>query len=48
MRLFACLGSLLLVSGACAHIPDHVRVEVDGSTIEIIKKPTVAPSGDET
>jgi hypothetical protein len=47
MRLFACLASLLLVGGACAHIPDHVRVEVDGSTIEVIKKPAVAPAGDE-
>lgn len=44
MRLRACLGMLLLGLGACAHIPDHIRIDIDGSTIEIVKEP--APADD--
>lgn len=47
MRQLACLGPLLLAASACAHIPDHIRLEVDGSTVEVIKKPPVAPLADE-
>ncbi len=38
MRLRACLGIAVLALGACAHIPDRIRVEVDGSSVEIKKK----------
>lgn len=44
MRPRACLGILLLGLSACAHIPDHIRIDVDGSTIEIVKEP--APGDD--
>jgi len=44
MRLHACLGMLLLGLSACAHIPDHIRIDIDGSTIEIVKEP--APADD--
>ena len=39
MQLRACLGPVLLGLGACAHIPGHVLLDVDGSTVEIKKKP---------
>lgn len=39
MRLRACLGIVLLASGGCAHIPEIIRLEIDGSTVEIKKKP---------
>lgn len=38
MRLRACLGLILLCSGACTHIPGFVRVDVDGSTLEFKKE----------
>jgi hypothetical protein len=47
MRHFVGLGLLLLVVSACAHIPDHIKVEVDGSTVEVIKAPIVTPAGDD-
>jgi hypothetical protein len=34
---------LLFVAGGCAQIPEFVRVDVDGSTLEFKKKP--APPG---
>lgn len=46
MRHFAGLA-LLLVNSACAHIPDHVRVEVDGSIIEVNNAPPAARVGDD-
>ncbi len=45
MRLGASLGGLLLLLGACVHLPETVKVEVDGHSVEF-KKP--APSADET
>lgn len=45
MRLRACLGLALLPVSACAYIPDHIRVEVDGSSVEVKKKPD-APEPD--
>lgn len=42
MRLRACLGMLVLALSACAHIPDHIRIDIDGSTIEIVKEPVPA------
>ncbi|MDQ8757853.1 hypothetical protein RCO27_16625 [Sphingosinicella sp. LHD-64] len=47
MRHLACPGSLLLALGACAHIPDHIRVEVDGNAVEIVKKPAIAPADED-
>lgn len=44
MGLRACLGMLLVSLGACAHIPEVVRIEVDGSTVEFNKKTPVAPA----
>ena len=44
MRLCACLGMMVLVLSGCAHIPDHIRIDIDGSTIEIVKEP--APADD--
>lgn len=44
MRLRACIGLLAIVVGGCAHIPDHIRVDIDGNSIELIKKPPVAPT----
>jgi len=39
MRLRACLGLIALGVGGCAHIPGHLLLDVDGSTVEIKKKP---------
>jgi len=39
MRLRACLGLVLLCTGACAHIPEVFRIDVDGSVLELKKKP---------
>jgi hypothetical protein len=39
MRLFACLGLIACGVSACAHIPDHIRLEIDGGSIEIKKPP---------
>lgn len=51
MRLRACLGVILIGLGGCAHIPAHILLDVDGSTIEVKKKPTpeteAAPESDE-
>lgn len=38
MRLRACLGSLLLLCGACAELPKTLRVEVDGHSVEVERK----------
>lgn len=35
MRLRACTGLLLLASSACAGLPERVRIDVDGRTIEV-------------
>lgn len=35
MRLRACIGGALLGATACTHLPDQVRIEVDGRTVEI-------------
>lgn len=47
MRLNACLGIVLLATGACAHIPEVIRLEVDGSTVEIKKRPEPPAEGEE-
>ena len=47
MRLSACLGIVLLATGACAHIPEVIRFEVDGSTVEIKKRPEPPVQGEE-
>lgn len=47
MRLSACLGIVLLATGACAHIPEVIRFEVDGSTVEIKKRPEPPAEGEE-
>lgn len=47
MRLRACTALLLLLCSACAHIPDHLFIDIDGNTIEVIKKPA-APADGET
>lgn len=47
MRLSACLGIVLLATGACAHIPEVIRLEVDGSTVEIKKRPELPTEGEE-
>jgi hypothetical protein len=39
MRLRACIGLLLAAVGGCAHIPDHIRVDIDGHTVEVVKAP---------
>jgi len=39
MRLRACLGGLVLGLSACAQIPGAIRIDVDGSTLELKKKP---------
>jgi len=44
MRLRASLGGLLLLLGACVHLPETVKVEVDGHSVEF-KKPI--PPADE-
>lgn len=39
MRLRTCLGIIALALGACATLPEQVRIEVDGSTVEVKRKP---------
>jgi hypothetical protein len=39
MRPRVCIPLLLLAVGGCAQIPDHIRVEVDGGSIEFKKAP---------
>ena len=50
MRRLACLGLLLLAASGCATFPEHIFVDVDGSTVEIVKKKPApqAPEPDET
>ena len=38
MRRFAGIGFMLLALGGCQSLPDIVRVEVDGSTLDFKKK----------
>jgi len=38
MRLRACLGSIALGLGGCAHIPAYLVLDVDGSIVEFRKK----------
>lgn len=35
MRLRACMGGLLLVVTACAELPERVRIDVDGRSLEV-------------
>jgi hypothetical protein len=35
MRLRACMGGVLLVVTACAQLPERVRIDVDGRSIEV-------------
>ena len=35
MRLRACVPGLLLCATACAEIPERVRIDVDGRSIEV-------------
>jgi hypothetical protein len=44
MRRFACLGLLLLAASGCATFPEHIFVDVDGSTVEIVKKKPAPPA----
>ena len=46
MRLRACLGIVALGLGACAHLPEMVRIEIDGTSVEFKKEPAppVPPS----
>ena len=39
MRPRVCLGILLLGVTACTHLPEVVRIEIDGSTVEMKRKP---------
>lgn len=39
MRVRACLGMILFAVSGCAHIPDHIRLEIDGGSVEIKKPP---------
>lgn len=45
MRLRACIGGILLATGACAQIPDRIRVEVGDGAVEVDRCPGEA--GDE-
>jgi hypothetical protein len=35
MLLRACIGGLLLAPAACAQLPERVRIDVDGRTVEV-------------
>ena len=35
MRLRACIGGLLLAGTGCAALPETVRIEIDGKTVEL-------------
>ena len=35
MRLRACIGGLLLAGAGCAGLPETVRIDVDGRTLEL-------------
>ena len=39
MRLRTCLGIVALGLGACASLPELVRIDVDGTSVEFKKKP---------
>jgi hypothetical protein len=39
MRLRVCLGLVLLGLSACETLPTLVRVEIDGGSIEVKRKP---------
>lgn len=39
MRLRACLGTIALGLSACANLPELVRIQVDGNSIEVKRKP---------
>jgi hypothetical protein len=39
MRLRVSLGIILLGASACAHLPELVRIDVDGSSVELKRKP---------
>ena len=39
MRLRVCLGILLLGASACANLPELVRIDVDGNSVELKRKP---------
>ena len=39
MRPRVCLGIILLGASACATLPELVRIDVDGSTVELKRKP---------
>ena len=43
MRHVAGIGMLLLALAGCQSLPALVRIEVDGSTLELKKKVTTAP-----
>jgi len=43
MRLRACLGGVALMSlAACESIPQNVKIDVDGQTLELKRKPAPA------
>ena len=46
MRLWACVGCLLLALGGCAHFPERIAIELDGVSIEVKPKPAL-PAGDD-
>lgn len=43
MRLRVCLGSALLATGACSTLPGTIRVDVDGNSVEVRRKPEAPP-----
>ena len=44
MRLRACLGCLVLsILAACETIPQSVKIDVDGETLELKRKPQPRP-----
>jgi hypothetical protein len=43
MRLRACLALILFATSACSYIPDSLRFELGGSTLEFKKKPVEPP-----
>jgi hypothetical protein len=43
MRLRDSLAIAMFGLGGCAHVPDHVRIELDGNSVEVNIKPKPAP-----
>ena len=43
MRLRTCLGIAVLGLGACTTLPELVRIEVDGNSVEVKRKPGLPP-----